>query len=87
MTRASRRRRHSRRTAPAARRLLRRIAAVVAECQYAQRRAAELRASADMYLLSPAGAPENYREFLFRTSGPLRHEPTAASRLAGHAVR
>lgn len=70
----------------AARRLLRRIAAV-AECRYARRRATALRTSADTYTSDPGGAPENYREFLLRTSGPLRHEPSAAHRRAGQPVR
>jgi hypothetical protein len=67
--------------------LARWIAAVVAECRHAQRRMAVLHNSPERYL-PPAGcAPATYREFLFWTSGLLAHEPTAASRSAGRAVR
>jgi hypothetical protein len=69
------------------RRLARQIAAAVAECHRAQQRLATLQASPDRYRPEPDHAPENYAEFLFRTSGPLRHEPKAAWRSAGHAVR
>lgn len=65
----------------------RRVAAVVAECSYAQRRIAALQISPDRYLPDPGGAPETYLEFLFRTSGPLVHERPAARRSAGRAVR
>jgi len=34
----------------------------------------------------PNVAPETYAEFLFRTRGPLRHEPSARARLDGHPV-
>jgi hypothetical protein len=64
----------------------RRIAAVIAECNYAQRRLAVLRASPDRYVINPDAAPDTYREFLFRTSGPLTHEPSSARRSIGHAI-
>ncbi len=67
--------------------LARRIAAVVAECRHAQRRMAVLHASPERYLPHAGCAPGTYQEFLFWTSGLLAHEPTAASRLAGRAVR
>jgi hypothetical protein len=76
-----------RRMAPGLRQFGRRVAAVVAECSYAQRRIAALRISPDRYLPDPGGAPETYQEFLFRTSGPLVHELAAARRSAGRAVR
>ena len=60
--------------------LARRIAAVMAECAYAQRRMAELATAPDRYMLEPDAAPETYAEFLYRTSGVLRHEPTARTR-------
>jgi hypothetical protein len=69
------------------RQLGRRIAAVVAECSYAQRRLAVLQGSPDRYLPDPGRAAETYQEFLFRTSGPLTHELAAARRSAGRAVR
>jgi len=68
-------------------RLGRRIAAVVGDCRYTQRRAFVLRASVDRYLLHPDSPPDTYPEFLFRTSGPLLHEPAAAARSRGHTVR
>jgi len=64
-----------------------RIAAVIAECNYAQRRLAALRASPDRYVINPGAVPDTYPEFLFRTSGPLVHEPSAARRTVGHAIR
>jgi len=60
--------------------MARRVRAIVAECSYAQRRVAELRACPDRYLLEPDEAPDTYQAFLFRTSGPLLHEPSAADR-------
>jgi hypothetical protein len=67
--------------------ILRRVAAVIAECNYAQRRIAALRASPDGYLTRPDLAPDTYREFLFRTSGSLVHEPSAIRRSHGRAIR
>jgi hypothetical protein len=68
-------------------RLAARFAAIVAECHYAQRRIATLAASPDRYLLDAGIAPGTYQEFLFRTSGPLAHEPTAAGRRHGCGIR
>jgi hypothetical protein len=64
----------------------RRFRNVVAECNYAQRRAAVLQASPDAYLFQPGQAPDTYEAFLFRTSGPLVHEPSAAQRSSGQLV-
>jgi hypothetical protein len=58
----------------------RRVAGVMAECNYAQRRMFELRTNPDSYLVDGDKAPEDYAEFLFRTSSTLLHEPTAAGR-------
>jgi hypothetical protein len=69
------------------RRLARRIAAIVVACRDTQHRAAVLRASADSYLLHPEMPPDTYAEFLFRTSGPLLREPTAAARSRGQTIR
>ncbi len=69
-------------------RTARRIAAVLAEIDYAQRRLDAIRTGSDRYLID-AGAhrgPENYAEFLFRTSGVLVHEPPAV-RDRGRLVR
>jgi len=62
------------------RRAVRRFMAVVEEMDYAQRRLAMLRASPDRYVLTPQDPPATYGEFLFRTSGPLQHEPPASER-------
>jgi hypothetical protein len=59
----------------------RRVADLVAECDYAQRRLFELRTTPDTYLINGDKAPDDYAEFLFRTSSPLLHEPTAAGRV------
>ncbi len=67
-------------------RLARRIADIIAECNYAQRRVAALRTTPDRYLTDRHQAPDTYAEFLFRTSGPLLHEPDAARRLNGRLV-
>jgi hypothetical protein len=64
----------------------RRIAAIIAECNYAQRRLTQLKASPDRHLARPGLAPDTYEEFLFRTSGPLAHEPSAAKRASGRAI-
>jgi hypothetical protein len=62
-----------------------RVVTVIGECNYAQRRLAVLRLSPDRYVTAPDQAPDTYREFLFRTSGLLAHEPSAAERALGHA--
>jgi hypothetical protein len=67
--------------------IARRVAAAVAECHEARRRLYVLNASADRHLLDPDRPPENYREFLFRTSGPLLREPAAEKRALGRVVR
>jgi hypothetical protein len=66
--------------------LARRIAAVIAECAYAQRRMAELATAPDRYLFNPDAAPATYAEFLYRTSGVLRHEPPARTRTRARAI-
>lgn len=58
------------------------IAAGVAECNHATRTMTQLRLATDRYLPDPAQAPDDYAEFLFRTSGPLPHERSARQRLA-----
>jgi hypothetical protein len=67
----------------ALRRLAHRIAMIVEECRYAQRRMAQLRLAPDRYLAQPGRVPDTYAEFLFRTSGPLAHERSASARAAG----
>jgi hypothetical protein len=67
-------------------RLGRRVAAIIAECNYAQRRMTALRTAPDTYLSGRGKAPADYAEFLFRTSGALLHEPGAARRANGRLV-
>lgn len=58
------------------------IASVVSECHNASRVMTQLSAAPDRYLPNSGQAPDDYAEFLFRTSGPLAHEPSARQRLA-----
>jgi len=62
------------------------MAAIVAECNYAQRRWFTLMTSPDSYLTERDQAPDDYAEFLFRTSGALTREPTASRRANGQFV-
>jgi hypothetical protein len=71
----------------AARRAAQRVADVVAECNYAQRRLYELRIDPERYALDADRAPDTYGEFLFRTSGPPWREPAAGERAKGARVR
>ena len=57
-----------------------RIARIVAECNYAQRRSFAMMTNPDSYLADRDQAPDTYAEFLFRSSGGLLHEPTSARR-------
>ncbi len=77
--------RKSRRIATIAR-LGRRVAAVLAECDYAQRRWFTLMTTPDAYLPERDQAPGDYSEFLFRTSGALMREPDARRRADGKLV-
>jgi len=70
----------------AARRAAQRVADVVAECNYAQRRLYELRIDPERYALNADRAPSTYGEFLFRTLGPPWREPAATERAAGARV-
>jgi hypothetical protein len=64
-------------------RIIKRIAEVVAECDYAQRRSFAIMTNPDSYLTDRDHAPDTYAEFLFRTSGGLVHEPASAQRAHG----
>ena len=66
--------------------LARRVGALVAECNYAQRRAVLRRVSPDYYALEPDQAPDTYEAFLFRAKGPLMREPSAAQRSHGQLI-
>ncbi len=70
------------RLAAAAVRLARRVAGLIGECNEAQRRFTALHMAPDSYLTDSDRAPDSYAEFLFRTSGWLRHEPSARDRAA-----
>ncbi len=61
-------------------RIGRRVADVVAEINYAQRLVFTLRTTPDAYITDRDRAPDSYAEFLYRTSSPLLHEPSAAAR-------
>ena len=60
-----------------------RIASVVAECDYAQRRSFAIMTNPDSYLTDRDQAPDTYAEFLFRTSGGLLEESASAQRAHG----
>ena len=66
--------------------LARRVAGFFAECNYAQRRLTILRTAPDAYLTARNTAPDDYAEFLFRTSGTLMREPDARHRAHGQFV-
>jgi len=59
-------------------RLIRRVGAIIAECNEAQQRMIELWLSVDH-----PKAPDTYAEFLLRTSGKLLREPAACDRGCG----
>ena len=65
----------------------RRVAGLVAECNYAQRRAFTLWTTPDAFLADRDKAPDEYAEFLFRTSSTLLHVPAASGRAHGQPVR
>jgi hypothetical protein len=67
--------------------LVLKIAAIVRECNEAQRRMAEIRSAPDRFALRPDVAPDTYAEFLFRTSAPLQREPSASDRARRAALR
>jgi hypothetical protein len=71
------------------RRLARRVGAIIAECNDAQRRLAAAREDPERYVLEPDRAPETYQLFLIRVGAaqPVAHEPSAATRARGLNVR
>ena len=66
--------------APLIDRIARRAAGIAAECNYAQRRLTQLRLSLDSYVDDVRQVPGSYQEFMQRTAGALRHEPSAWDR-------
>jgi hypothetical protein len=69
-----------------ARRIVHRVSRTVADVNYVQRRVTVLAGAADKWVPDRHKAPDTYSEFLFRTSGPLLHEPTARQRTRGRTV-
>lgn len=67
-------------------RLLRRVARTISDMNYAQRRVATLNSAPDRVAPDAAKAPDTYAEFLYRTSGLLMHEPSAAHRARGQLI-
>jgi hypothetical protein len=66
------------------RRLTRRVADLIADCNWAQQRLGEVRMDPERYVMAPDHkVPETYTDFLLRTAGLLRHEPTARERAQG----
>jgi len=66
--------------------LVRRVADIIAECNYAQRRMTVLKTAPDAYFATAGKAPDDYAEFLFRTSGALLREPDSSHRAHGQLV-
>ena len=66
--------------------LARRVGGFFAECNYAQRRLTILNTAQDAYVTTGDEAPDDYAEFLFRTSGTLLREPDARHRAHGRFV-
>jgi hypothetical protein len=66
--------------------LLMRVGSALAELHRQQQRISAIRLSQDHYIENPFEAPATFGEFLLRTTGPLRHEPSARKRLSGHSV-
>ena len=62
------------------RQITRRLLALLSDWAYAQRKLAELRLAPEQYVLKTNLPPRDYAEFLYRTSGVLRHEPPARAR-------
>ena len=61
--------------------LARKVAAIIRECNDAQRRMAAINSAPDRFITgSSTTAPDTYAEFLFRTSGRLLAEPPAGGR-------
>jgi hypothetical protein len=64
----------------AMRRVAGKLADTVREMHEAQRLMLVLQTATDRYVENPSAAPDTYDEFLARTSGVLRHEPSARKR-------
>jgi hypothetical protein len=62
------------------------LAHFLRELDYWQRRMAVMSLAPDRYVAHSDRAPDTYREFLARTTGPLLREPSSRARLAGRQV-
>jgi hypothetical protein len=62
------------------RRVAGKLADTFREMNEAQRLMLVARTATDRYIDNPGAAPETFDEFLARTSGVLRHEPSARKR-------
>jgi hypothetical protein len=56
------------------------LSAVLTDWAYAQHKLAELRLAPEQYVFKTNAPPQDYAEFLYRTSGVLHHEPSARAR-------
>jgi len=74
-------------TMQAIRRAARAVADVVRECNYATSRLRELQLFPDVRTAGGDCAPDTYADFLWRSSVPLWHEPSARRRAAGGRPR
>jgi hypothetical protein len=75
-----------RRFASALLRAVRRACSALVELNRQLNRVATIQMSQDVYMIRPDVGPDTYAEFLSRTRGRLRHEPSARARLDGHPV-
>src|ERR1700691_3205766 len=64
----------------------RQLREVVAECNYAQRRAVLRRVRPEYYALEPDQAPDTYEAFLLRAGDPRMRDPSAAQRPHGQLM-
>jgi hypothetical protein len=62
------------------RRVADKLADTIREMNEAQRLMLALRTATDRYEVNAGAVPDTYAEFLARTSGVLRHEPSARKR-------
>ena len=74
-------------TMQAIRRAARAVADVVRECNYATSRLRELQLFPDVRTAGGDCAPDTYADFLWRSSVPLWHEPSARRRASGARPR
>ena len=62
------------------RQLTGKLSAILNDWAYAQHKIAQLRLAPDQYVFKTDAPPQDYAEFLYRTSGVLHHEPPARAR-------